>query len=77
MIGGKHNQKHASLTLVIVLAFIAVYSGCSTGENRVAQSNPKDAPQQQLTRFSTSHAEGGILKWKLVGHSAISHLGIA
>lgn len=76
MIGGKHNQKHASLTLVIVLAFITIYSGCSTGENQVVQSNPKDAPQQQLTRFSTSHAEGGILKWELVGHSAISHLGI-
>ena len=76
MIDGRHNRKHASLILVMVLAFIVVCSGCITGENQVVGNNLEDIPQQQLTRFSTSHAEEGVLKWKLVGHSATSRLGI-
>ncbi|MAG83594.1 LPS export ABC transporter periplasmic protein LptC [Candidatus Poribacteria bacterium] len=76
MIGGKHNQKYPSLSLVIMLAFIAIYLGCNAGENQVGENNAEDIPQQQLTSFSTSHTEGGVLKWELVGHSATSHLDV-
>ena len=76
MIGGKHNQKYPNLSLVIMLAFIAIYSGCNAGENQVGENNAEDIPQQQLISFSTSHTEEGVLKWELVGHSATSHLGI-
>ena len=75
MIGGRHNQKHASLTLMMML-FIGICSSCNTGTNQVSENNLESTPQQQLTRFSTSHAEEGMLKWELVGHSATSNLGI-
>ena len=65
MIGGKHNQKYPNLSLVIMLAFIAIYSGCNAGENQVGENNAEDIPQQQLISFSTSHTEGGVLKWTL------------